>query len=235
MIRIENLLKKYGDTVATDIGALNIDKGEIWGLVGNNGAGKTTLLRLMLDLLKPDRGQIFSDSVPVSKSEHWKEYTGSFIDNNFLIEFLTPKEYFEFIGKIYGMKKDELYEKLSSFSHFFSISQAEAWKYIRKLSSGFKQKTGIVGALLSTPEVLILDEPYNFLDPSSQIILNKILLSSFQNSTKTIILSSHNLKHISDICTRIALMDKGKIIKDVPNTSETMADIEDYFNNQTGS
>lgn len=232
MIKVENLLKTYGKTIAVDIKNLTIEEGEIWGLVGNNGAGKTTLLRLLLDLLKPDKGQIQSKSIIVNQSEQWKNYTGSFIDNNFLIEFLTPKEYFEFIAKIYGIKETELYNSLENLSQFLNIKQTENGKYIRQLSSGVKQKVGIIGALISNPEILILDEPFNFLDPSSQIILKKILYSSFQHKTKTIILSSHNLKHLSDICTRIALMENGKIIKDIRNAKEAMSEIENYFNHQ---
>ena len=232
MIKIENLLKNFGSTIAVDIQNLSIGKDEIWGLVGNNGAGKTTLLRLMVDLLKPDRGQILSKLIPIYQSEHWKSYTGSFIDNNFLIEFLTPKEYFEFISKIHGMERIDLYDRLESYNQFLNIKIPETSKYIRQLSSGEKQKVGIIGALLSNPEVLILDEPFNFLDPSSQIILKKILNSGFQKQTKTIILSSHNLNHISDICTRVALMEKGVIVRDLQNNRESMSEIDGYFKNQ---
>ncbi len=233
MIHIENLLKKFGTTIAVDIEDLKIDKGEIWGLIGNNGAGKTTLLRLMLDLLKSDNGHIFSKSFPVYQSEHWKTYTGSFIDNNFLIEFLTPQEYFEFIAKIYGITKDSLKDHLRSYSQFLNINLLDVTKYIRQLSSGNKQKVGIIGALIPNPEVLILDEPFNYLDPSSQIMLKNILEKWFNKEQKLIIISSHNLNHISDICTRIALMEKGKLIKDLPNTKEVMIEIVNYFNHQT--
>lgn len=233
MIIAENLLKTFGSTIAVDIKNLSIGKDEIWGLVGNNGAGKTTFLRLLVDLLKPDRGQILSKLNPIYQSEHWKNYTGAFIDNNFLIEFLTPKEYFEFIRNIYGLSRVDFNSRLESFNHFFNIKLPGTSKYIRQLSSGEKQKVGIIGALLSNPEVLILDEPFNFLDPSSQIILKNILISAFQNKTKTIILSSHNLNHISDICTRVALMEKGEIIRDLQNNKESMSEIENYFRYQT--
>ncbi len=235
MIKAENLLKKFGNTIAVDIPELSIENGDIWGLVGNNGAGKTTFLRLMVDLLKSDRGQILSKSIPVYQSEHWKNYTGTFIDNNFLIEFLTPKEYFEFIAKIYDLEKNEYYERLQGYNHFLNSEISETSKYIRQLSSGEKHKVGVIGALLPDPEVLILDEPFNFLDPSSQIVLNKILNSGFRDKNKTLILSSHNLNHISDICTRVALMEKGKIIRDLQNNRESMSEVEDYFRYQTNN
>ncbi|MCX6254359.1 MAG: ABC transporter ATP-binding protein [Bacteroidia bacterium] len=232
MISLENLLKKYGSTIAVDIECLNISQGEIFGLVGNNGAGKTTLMRLMLDLLKPERGQVLSKTTQVYQSEHWKKYTGSFIDNNFLIEFLKPEEYFDFIGFLYGVEAAKLKKRLEGFGTFMNGEVLGINKYIRTLSSGNKQKVGVIGAMISKPEVLILDEPFNFLDPSSQISLKQILKRYHEENTKTIIISSHNLNHISDLCTRIALMEKGKIIKDCKNTSDTMKEIESYFNSQ---
>ena len=234
MISAENLLKKFGSTIAVDIESLNISEGEIFGLVGNNGAGKTTLLRLMLDLLKPEKGKIFSKGIPVYHSEHWKKYTGSYIDNNFLIEFLTPEEYFDFIAFLYSVDPFELKIRLEGFGTFMNGEVLGNNKYIRTLSSGNKQKVGIIGAMISEPEVLILDEPFNFLDPSSQISLKQILRRYHKVNTKTIILSSHNLSHISDLCTSIALMEKGKIIKDCKNNSNTMKEIEIYFNSQIG-
>jgi ABC-2 type transport system ATP-binding protein len=229
MILLEKLLKKYGSTIAVDIESLNICQGEIFGLVGNNGAGKTTLLRLMLDLLKPERGNILSNGIPVYQSEHWKKYTGSYIDYNFLIEFLKPEEYFDFIGFLYGIDKNELITRLSGFETFINGELFGNNKYIRNLSSGNKQKVGIIGAMISQPEILILDEPFNFLDPSSQNILMQILRRYHEEKTKTIVLSSHNLNHISELCSRIVLMEKGKIIKDLINKGNAMNEIELYF------
>jgi ABC-2 type transport system ATP-binding protein len=232
MISLDKLLKKYGSTIAVDIDSLNISQGEIFGLIGNNGAGKTTLLRLMLDLLKPEQGCILSKGEPVYNSDHWKKFTGSYIDNNFLIEFLKPEEYFDFIGFLYGVEDTEFKVRLDGFRTFMNGEILGYNKYIRTLSSGNKQKVGIIGAMISKPEVLILDEPFNFLDPSSQINLKQILRRYHEGNTKTIILSSHNLNHISDLCTRVVLMEKGKIIKDNKNTFEYMKDIESYFNSQ---
>jgi ABC-2 type transport system ATP-binding protein len=180
-------------------------------------------------LLKPEKGKILSNAIPVYQSEHWKKYTGSFIDNNFLIEFLKPEEYFDFIGFLYGVNAVELKKRLDGFETFMNGEVLGKNKYIRTLSSGNKQKVGIIGALISKPDVLILDEPFNFLDPSSQISLKQILRSYFEENTKTIILSSHNLNHISDLCTRVVLLEKGKIIKDLKNTDEAMREIEAYF------
>jgi ABC-2 type transport system ATP-binding protein len=234
MISFKDLQKKFDSTIAVDIADLRINRGDIFGLVGNNGAGKTTLLRLILDLLKPERGQVLSKMEGVYQSEHWKKYTGSFIDNNFLIEFLTPEEYFDFIGQVYDVDQVLLEKRLEGFENFMNGEIIGKNKYIRNLSSGNKQKVGIVGAMISEPEILILDEPFNFLDPSSQISLKHILRKYYEGKTKTIILSSHNLNHISDLCTRVSLMEKGRIIKDCNNNSETIKEIETYFESQTG-
>jgi ABC-2 type transport system ATP-binding protein len=234
MISLKDLFKKFGSTIAVDIDSLSINRGDIIGLVGNNGAGKTTLLRLMLDLLKPDRGEVFSKTKPVYQSEHWKKYTGSFIDNNFLIDFLTPEEYFDLIGLVYRVEPAILKKRMEGFEKFMNGEILGKKKYIRDLSSGNKQKVGIVGALISEPEILILDEPFNYLDPSSQINLKYFLKRSLEGNTKTIILSSHNLNHISDLCTRIALMERGRIIIDCYNNAEAMREIEGYFKSQIG-
>jgi ABC-2 type transport system ATP-binding protein len=234
MILIKNLLKRFDSTIAVDIDDVVINEGEIFGLVGNNGAGKTTLLRLILDLLKPEKGQVLSKTKRVYQSEHWKKYTGSFIDNNFLIDFLTPEEYFDFIGFVYGVEPVVLKKRIEELGIFLNGEIIGNNKYIRNLSSGNKQKVGVVGAIISEPEILILDEPFNFLDPSSQINLKHILRRSYEAKTKTIILSSHNLNHISDLCTRIVLMEKGKIIKDYKNNSENIKEIETYFGSQVG-
>ena len=232
MISLDNILKKFGSSIAVDIQGLSIEEGETWGLVGNNGAGKTTLLRLMLDLLKPDRGKVLSGGLAVYQSEHWKKYTGSYLDNNFLIEFLKPEEYFNFIGSLHKLDDAEVEKRIKRFGPFMNGELLGNNKYIRTLSSGNKQKVGIIGALLSDPKVLILDEPFNFLDPSSQIILKQILKDLSINFGTTIIVSSHNIIHIADICTRIALMERGKIIKDCINSNDEIREIENYFKDQ---
>jgi len=115
MIEISNLVKAFNKKTAVNIPSLKIEKGEIVGLIGNNGAGKTTTFRLMLDLLPADTGNVFINKMDVTKNEKWKSHTGSFIDNNFLIDFFTPDEYFTFIGKVYGLDDDEIKERLIVF------------------------------------------------------------------------------------------------------------------------
>ena len=167
MIEISNLQKNFGSKKAVDIEKYSIGQGEMLGLVGNNGAGKTTLFRLILDLLQADRGNVTVDGIDVARSEDWKTFTGAYIDDGFLIDYLTPEEYFYFIGRMYGLKKDEVDERLRPFERFMNGEVMGQKKFIRNYSMGNKQKIGIIAAMLHHPRLLILDEPFNFLDPSS--------------------------------------------------------------------
>lgn len=231
MITIHNLQKNFGQKRAVDIERYTINQGDMLGLVGNNGAGKTTLFRLMLDLLKVDAGSITINNIQVNQSEEWKNFTGAFIDEGFLIDYLTPEEYFYFIGKMYGLKKEEIDERLVPFERFMSGEVVGQKKYIRNFSAGNKQKIGIISAMLHHPQLLILDEPFNFLDPSSQSIIKHILKKYNEEQHATVIISSHNLNHTVDICQRIALLEHGTIIRDITNTdSSAEKELEDYFN-----
>lgn len=231
MITINNLLKKFGEKVAVDIESYTIQQGELIGLVGNNGAGKTTLFRLMLDLLQADAGQVIINDIDVSKSEDWKQTTGAFIDDGFLIDYLTPEEYFYFIGKMYGLNKEEVDQRLAPFERFLNGEVLGQKKFIRNFSAGNKQKIGIISAMLHYPQLLILDEPFNFLDPSSQSIIKHLLKKYNEEQQATVIISSHNLNHTVDICPRIALLEHGIIIRDITNEDNSAEkELEDYFN-----
>ena len=231
MITINELQKIFGEKIAVDINSYTINPGEMIGLVGNNGAGKTTLFRLILDLLKADNGNVTIKDIDVSKNEEWKTFTGAFIDDGFLIDYLTPEEYFYFVGKMNGMKKEAVDERLATFERFMNGEVMGQKKYIRNFSAGNKQKIGIVSAMLHQPELLILDEPFNFLDPSSQSIIKQLLKKYNEETHATILISSHNLSHTVDICPRIALLEHGVIIKDIKNENNSAEkELEEYFN-----
>ena len=233
MTRIESLKKQFGETIACDIPELTINDGDILGLVGNNGAGKTTLFRMLLDLLKPDAGAVALDGINPAESEEWKAKTGAYIDESFLIDFLTPEEYFAFIGKITNMSQEAVDERLKDFERLASGEIFGHKKLIRNLSAGNKQKVGIISALFSRPKLVILDEPFNFLDPSSQNILKHMLTEYNQETGATILISSHNLQHTVDISTRITLLEKGQIIRDLPNhDGSTRQELEQYFDTE---
>lgn len=230
MIQISNIKKQFGDTIASDIPAFTINDGDILGLVGNNGAGKTTLFRIMLDLIKPDEGEITLNGICPALDENWKQSTGAYIDEGFLIDFLTPEEYFTFLGKTNGMNQEEVDNRLTHFIHFANGEVFEQKKLIRNLSAGNKQKVGIIAALFCRPQLVILDEPFNFLDPSSQNVLKHMLTNYNQETGATILISSHNLSHTVDISSRIALLENGCIIRDLPNQDQAAAEaLSNYF------
>ena len=230
MITISNLKKVFGNTVACDIPELTINDGDILGLVGNNGAGKTTFFRMLLDLLKPDAGEVALGGINPAQSEEWKAFTGAYIDEGFLIDFLTPEEYFAFIGKITNMIQDQVDERLKDFERLAGGEIFGQKKLIRNLSAGNKQKVGIISALFNRPKLVILDEPFNFLDPSSQNVLKHVLTDYNHQTGATILISSHNLQHTVDISTRITLLEKGQIIKDMPNEGgSARTELENYF------
>jgi len=229
MIEVNNLVKSYNGRVVLDIPELTIAKGECFGLVGNNGAGKTTFFRLVLDLIPADRGLVKSKGINVRGSEEWKCYTGSFLDEGFLIGFLTPAEYFEFLGKIMGYTKPEVYMELERYNGLLNGEAVDEKKFIRKLSRGNQKKVGIVAALFTRPEVLVLDEPFANLDPTSVSRLIKMLNGIKKEWNPTMLISSHNLNHITEVCERIDILEEGKIIRDIKDNPNALRDLEDYF------
>lgn len=229
MISVKALKKQYNNTVALDIQHLEIAAGESFGLIGNNGAGKTTFFRLILDLLAATEGEVTSKQTGVSKSEAWKIYTGSYLDEGFLIDYLSPVEYFNFIGSLHGMNEEDI-------AHLFTNSEGfateELWKNpkpIRALSKGNKSKVGIMAALMGNPEIVILDEPFAHLDPSSQISLKRLLKSINQEKKVTLLVSSHDLAHVTEVCNRIVLLESGIVIRDFATSPDTLKELEDYF------
>lgn len=230
-IKIQNLVKQYGKNTALDIPELTIRAGELVGLVGNNGAGKTTLMRLMLDLIEATEGWVETDGQHVNEDTAWKAFTGSFIDGRFLIDFYTPEEYFTFIARAYSIDSETLNSRLEQYQPLMHNEILGTKKYLRSFSEGNRQKIGIIGAMIVNPKVLILDEPFNYLDPSSQITVAKLIRQINEQLGTTVIISSHNLSFVSEISTRILLLEKGHIIKDLNNHDDCATkELKEYFN-----
>ncbi len=227
MLAISQLEKVYRNQTAVQVPHLSIRAGEVVGVVGNNGAGKTTLFRLILDLVKADGGNITILDKDVTRSYEWKSITAAYLDEGFLINYLTPLEYFVFVGKLHDLSKTDVLERLEIFNNFFDLGASD--KYIRDLSKGNQFKVGIVACLLKRPQLLILDEPFANLDPSSQIRLISILKSLSTEYQTTIIVSSHDLNHITEVCTRILLMHEGRIARDLVAGESALAELENYF------
>lgn len=233
MIKINNLQKSYKKTTVLNIPEIQIPEGQSFGLVGNNGAGKTTLLRIMLDLIRASNGEVLIEGEAVNKSEKWKNFTGSFIDEKFLISYLTPEEYFQFIATIRGLSAGDIGLHLKLFEALFNDEIFGKKKYIRDLSKGNKKKLGVAAALLGDPKLVLLDEPFENLDPTSQIRLKKIIQEFQAEKSVTFVISSHDLNHVTEICERIVILDKGEIIKDIEVTERTLQELTEYFGENT--
>jgi ABC-2 type transport system ATP-binding protein len=229
MIQVENLTKTYNGTTVLSIESLVIPKGESFGLVGNNGAGKTTFFSLLLDLIQPSTGFITSNTVKISESEAWKPFTAAFIDESFLIGYLTPEEYFYFVGELRGWNKATVDAFLVHYEEFFNGEILQNKKYLRDLSKGNSKKVGIVAALIGDPEVIILDEPFANLDPTTQIRLKKIIRKLAEDPNVTVLVSSHDLQHTVEVSNRIVALEKGIVVKDIQTSPETLKELEAFF------
>lgn len=229
MIDVKELSKTYKGVEVVNIPELSVAKGQSFGLVGNNGAGKTTFFRMILDLIRPTTGHVTSKEVDVRKTEDWKYYTGSFLDESFLIDYLTPDEYFDFVGSLHDYSPGDMKEFLEQFEQLFNGEIIGKKKYIRDLSKGNQKKVGIVAALMGSPEVILLDEPFANLDPTTQIRLKDILKDWKENHQLTMLISSHDLNHVTEVCERIVLMEKGVVKMDAKTSESTLKELEDYF------
>ncbi len=229
MIEVNNIEKSYNGVTVVQIPELRIEAGETVGLVGNNGAGKTTLFRMVLDLIRPSKGEVLSKGANVALSDNWKTYTGSHLDEGFLIDYLTPEEYFKFIGDLHALSDGDIAERLAPFHDFFNGEVLAQRKYIRDFSKGNQKKIGVAAAVLSNPEILILDEPFANLDPSSQIRLKVLLKTLHNQKNMTMFISSHDLSHVIEVCERIVILEKGQIVQNIETTENTLKELETYF------
>ncbi len=229
MIKIENLKKIYSGRTVLELPALEIGKGESFGLVGNNGAGKTTLFRLILDLIRADGGRVLSLGEDVAKNEQWKTYTGSYLDEGFLIDFLTPVEYFMLVAKLNGMTQGDVRQFFEANHAFFGGDILAETAYIRDLSKGTQKKVGIAAALMIDPEVLVLDEPFSNLDPTSQFRLKELLKNYREQKNGTMLISSHDLNHVTEVCRRIVVLHEGVVVHDLETNADTLKQLEAFF------
>ncbi len=229
MIQVENLKKIYDGNTVLDIQGLQIPIGESFGLVGNNGAGKTTFFSLLLDLIEPTQGFIKSNNVIVNKSEDWKSFTTAFLDDSFLIGYLTCEEYFYFLGELRNQSKQQVDAFLLTYADFFNNEILGKNKYIRDLSKGNQKKVGIIGTLIGNPKVVILDEPFANLDPTTQIRLKKILRTIADTKQTTLLVSSHDLNHTFEISDRIVCFERGRIIKDIDTKQYSFEELTAFF------
>ena len=229
MIHAQSLSKTYNGTTVLNIANLEIPKGQSFGLAGNNGAGKTTFFSVLLDLIQPTTGSITNNTFQVNTNESWKPFTSAFLDESFLIGYLTAEEYFYFIGDLRGQNKADVNALLNKHEEFFNGEILRNKKYLRDLSKGNQKKVGIIATLIGNPEVIILDEPFANLDPTTVNRLKKIIKELAENPDITVLVSSHDLLHTVEVCNRIVALNKGEIVKDIQTSAETLKELEAFF------
>jgi len=209
-IVIKDLTKKYGNQLALDKVSFSIKKGEVVGLLGPNGAGKSTLMKSVSGAILPDGGDVLLNEFSVLKHPlETKKRIGFLPENNPLYYEMYVKEYLRFVADIRKVKKnlvDEVIERVGL--------TPESHKKIKQLSKGYKQRVGLAQAILSDPDILILDEPTNGLDPNQILEIRELIRSIGQS--KTVILSTHIMQEVEAICSRVILLNHGKVVSDSP-------------------
>lgn len=214
MIKVENLIKKYGDVKALDGVSFEMREGEVVGVLGPNGAGKTTLLRILVTFLEPDKGEVLIDGLDISDAlnhEKIKSKIGYLPEHAPLYEDMTVREYLEFVGKMQGISDDDLNERVTEALGKCGLKEKKNYE-ISTLSKGYRQRTGIAQALIHNPKIVILDEPTTGLDPNQRIEIRDLIKEI--GKTKTVILSSHILPEVQSTCSRVLIINKGRIAAD---------------------
>ncbi len=229
MLRIENLSKAYGEKVAVDNLSLHIMPGEIYGFIGHNGAGKTTTLKACCGILHFDKGEIFIDGISVKANPlECKKQIAYIPDNPDLYEFLTGIQYLNFIADIFGISASERKEKINEYSELFEL-KANLAQTISSYSHGMKQKLAVISALIHSPKLILMDEPFVGLDPKASHKL-KLLMRKICDEGGAFFFSTHILEVAEKLCDKVAIIKDGKLV--VTGTmSEVMGNtsLEDVF------
>lgn len=211
MIKVENFTKKYGNKIAANDITFEVKPGEIFGFLGPNGAGKTTTIKAIVGLLKPDSGKISVSGVDVINDgvESKKKFT--FVpDNPDIYESMTGYQYLNFLANVYEVSEEERKARVEKYARLFEI-EGDLNDYIQGFSHGMKQKVALIGALISDPDVLILDEPMVGLDAKSAFNLKQLMRERCDNG-KSVFFSTHVMEVAEKICDRLAIIKNGSIL-----------------------
>jgi len=213
VIEIRNLTRRFGDLVAVDQITLSIPAGQICGYLGPNGAGKTTTVKMLTGMIQPTAGSASVAGYDVQKEDlEVKRRIGYVPESGALYQSLTPFEYLQFVGRLYGMKDKDIVRRIHEFSDFFGIRDNIDQRMI-EFSKGMKQKVVIASAMIHNPQVIFLDEPLNGLDANAALLLKK-LLRNLADEGKTIFYCSHILEVVENLCDRVVILDKGRVVAD---------------------
>ncbi|MEI7811889.1 MAG: ABC transporter ATP-binding protein [Ignavibacteria bacterium] len=211
-IKIDKLTKSYGSKIVFENLSLEIERGSCYSLLGKNGAGKTTLINCLLDMIKPDSGTVNICGYDFQSSGlKIKSLTGSVFENNPLIEEFTGENYLCFVGMLYKIPQKELSHRIETITDYFFSDRKDLKKGITEYSTGMKKKLGLCAAILHTPKVLVLDEPFSGLDPvAAQMLIQ--FINSYLNADRIIFLSSHDLSYVEKVSTHIGALDECRLV-----------------------
>ncbi len=211
-IEICEITKKFGSHIAVDSLNLKIEQGTIFGFIGHNGAGKTTTIKLLLGLLKPDKGySTIAGYNSWQQGEKIRSITGVMFEEPGLYKWLTGPENMLIFGKLYSLSNNKILNKIDELSEILNITDIEKSKPIRKLSRGNRQKWEIIKAFIATPKIVFMDEPTSGLDPHTTSNLRKYIIEISQKHGTTIFLNTHNLDEAIRTCTKIGVINNGKL------------------------
>lgn len=208
MLKVENVVKYYGDLLAVDNLSFTVDDGEIFGLLGLNGAGKTTTFRMILGLIDDYKGNITLDGKKIDYNETDK--IGFLTEERSLLTKLTVLEQITYYGVLKGIPEGDIPKKLDYWLEVFGITEYKN-KKIKELSKGNQQKVQFISAIINEPKLLILDEPFSGLDPINVELFKKVILD-FKKKGTSIIFSSHRMEHVELFCDRLVVLVKGKSV-----------------------
>jgi len=211
MLKIQGLTKAYGEKKAVDNLSLHIKAGEMYAFIGHNGAGKTTTIKSVCGLLNFDAGEILIDGVSIKENPiECKKKIAYLPDNPDLYEFMSGIKYLNFIADIYGISKEERTEKIKKYAEMFGITKDLA-QPISSYSHGMKQKLALISALIHSPKLLVMDEPFVGLDPKAAHLLKEEMKQICENGG-AIFFSTHVLEVAEKICDKIAIIKSGQLV-----------------------
>jgi len=211
-IEVDSVTKRFEDVVAVDNLSMSVEKGELFGLLGPNGAGKSTLTKMISGMLNPTSGTIKVGNHSVQDEPmKVKEILGVVPQDIVLYDYLNAKENLAFYGRLYGLSGKKLKDRINELLQFTQLDEKAVKRHVSTYSGGMKRRVNIAAALLHEPQVLLLDEPTAGLDPQNKHALWEII-QSLKKEGKTIVLTTHIMEEAEELCSRVAIMDHGKII-----------------------
>lgn len=211
-IEVDSVTKRFEDVVAVDNLSMSVEKGELFGLLGPNGAGKSTLTKMISGMLNPTSGTIKVGNHSVQDEPmKVKEILGVVPQDIVLYDYLNAKENLAFYGRLYGLSGRKLGDRIDELLQFTQLDEKAVKRHVSTYSGGMKRRVNIAAALLHEPQVLLLDEPTAGLDPQNKHALWEII-QSLKKEGKTIVLTTHIMEEAEELCSRVAIMDHGKII-----------------------